>query len=57
MIVCRRTHVEDRTDFEPEMENFLIILKVLDRFELLRYKELTLGQRFCSVLGMVGLKN
>ena len=49
--------MEDITDFEPEMQNFLIILKVLDEVELLRYKEFTLGQRFCSVLGMVGLKN
>ena len=37
MIVCMSEvslYLEDRTDFEPEMENFLIILKVLDEFEL-----------------------
>ena len=34
MIVCLKSHVEDSTDFEPETKNFLIILKVLDEFEL-----------------------
>ena len=34
MIVCLKSHMEDSTDFEPEMKNFLIILKVFDEFEL-----------------------
>ena len=34
MIVCLKSHVEDSIDFEPEMKNFLVILRTLDEFEL-----------------------
>ena len=33
MIVCK-SHVEDSIDFEPEMKNFLIILRALAEIEL-----------------------